>query len=300
MKAMVIGMILAVLVTGGAAMGGAADQVEPATLTYQGTLTDNAGQPVTGAKSMTFSLYDVSSGGTPFWFENFPSVSVKNGQFSVVLGTTKSLTGYFNKFSGLTYIGIAVGSDPEMPQRQKLTSVAYAINSYNGVPLGTVVSWYGDIAKPLPAGWVRCDGSTVTLPDGSSFATPNLSDRFVIGAGQAAPYKQSGGEAKHTIQLAELPNHAHTGITDPVNTDHTHGYGEDSVDIGTTCRPGFAASYWNNNGCDHHNNNYVTRTTGGSSNTHSHSFTTSSMAGGGNAMNLMPPYYALYYIIKVW
>ena len=37
----------------------------PATLNYQGTLADNAGQPISGAKTITFTLYKAD--GTAFW-----------------------------------------------------------------------------------------------------------------------------------------------------------------------------------------------------------------------------------------
>jgi len=60
--------------------------VVPNTLNYQGTLTDNAGQLITGSRNITISLYTVPTGGTAFWTEQQTNVVLKNGQFSVVLG----------------------------------------------------------------------------------------------------------------------------------------------------------------------------------------------------------------------
>lgn len=48
-------------------------------------------------------------------------------------------------------------------------------NSGNGVPCGVIVMWYGSIPS-IPNGWHLCDGTK---------GTPDLTDRFVIGAGGA-------------------------------------------------------------------------------------------------------------------
>ena len=62
----------------------------PEILNYQGTLTDNTGQPITGTKEITFNLYDVASGGTASWSET-QTVTLIDGKFSVVLGSTNPL-----------------------------------------------------------------------------------------------------------------------------------------------------------------------------------------------------------------
>ena len=56
----------------------------PATLTYQGQLGDSVEQPLNGAFTMRFALYDVASGGIELWFES-QSVTVGGGNFSVQL-----------------------------------------------------------------------------------------------------------------------------------------------------------------------------------------------------------------------
>lgn len=76
------------------------------------------------------------------------------------------------------------------------------------------------------AGWALCDGS---------LGTPNLRDKFVIGAGNklpgvispADPLLISGGSHVHTINgtalaLAELPVHNHGGSTGVEVVKHTH------------------------------------------------------------------------------
>ena len=57
----------------------------PHKMNYQGYLTNAAGVPVNGTLQMIFSIYNVSSGGTPLWTETH-SVTVTNGVYSVNLG----------------------------------------------------------------------------------------------------------------------------------------------------------------------------------------------------------------------
>ncbi len=57
----------------------------PRLLNYQGTLLDDAGNPVTGAKEMAFKIYDAPAGGTALWDSGKLQVPVFNGVFSVPL-----------------------------------------------------------------------------------------------------------------------------------------------------------------------------------------------------------------------
>jgi hypothetical protein len=47
----------------------------PAVISYQGLLTDSAGEAVTGSKSMLFSVYDEAGAITPLWSETACSTS---------------------------------------------------------------------------------------------------------------------------------------------------------------------------------------------------------------------------------
>lgn len=53
-----------------------------------------------------------------------------------------------------------------------------------GVPKGTIVIWSGIVAD-IPSGWVLCDGQN---------GTPDLRDRFVLGAGVSHSVGDTGGE----------------------------------------------------------------------------------------------------------
>jgi hypothetical protein len=77
------------------------------------------------------------------------------------------------------------------------------------VPLGGIVMWTGTEAS-VPSGWHVCDGTS---------GTPDLRDRFVVGAGSTYDVGDTGGAA--TADLA----HAHTGGTTGSSGSHSHSIG---------------------------------------------------------------------------
>jgi hypothetical protein len=99
----------------------------PTIISYQGYLTDLGGNPINDTLEMTFSIYNVASGGTSLWSETHTSVIVTDGQFGVLLGSINPI--YVSLLTGESYLGIKVGSDPEMTPRQKIASVAYALRA---------------------------------------------------------------------------------------------------------------------------------------------------------------------------
>jgi len=100
----------------------------PKTISYQGILTDAAGQPKPdGSYSFTFCFYDVSTGGTYLWCET-KTCTTKNGLFYTILGDTNPF-GASVKFDKQYYLGIKVGAEPELSPRTVLTSVGTSLNS---------------------------------------------------------------------------------------------------------------------------------------------------------------------------
>jgi hypothetical protein len=99
----------------------------PMMTNYQGYLANIKGNPLDAQVSMKFALYDTPVGGTPLWTETHSSVTITQGVFSVILGSVSN----FNQddFEGERYLGVTVGTDPEMSPRQILTSVALAIKA---------------------------------------------------------------------------------------------------------------------------------------------------------------------------
>ncbi|MCI0696177.1 hypothetical protein L0337_29765, partial [candidate division KSB1 bacterium] len=98
----------------------------PQTISYQGILTDASGiVPPDGNYNLTFKLYNVATGGSPLWTEAH-SVAVSNGIFTIILGSLNPLTPPFNE---QYWLGITVGTDPELAPRTQLTASAYSLNA---------------------------------------------------------------------------------------------------------------------------------------------------------------------------
>ena len=119
------------LILGTAAVSGGI----PPIISYQGKLTQPSRVPVADdAYSIQFAIYDVPTGGTALWSETNPSVQVKDGLFSVLLGSVVNLPA--NIFdSPNRYFGVKVGTDAEMTPRQQIASVPFA---FRATAAGTV------------------------------------------------------------------------------------------------------------------------------------------------------------------
>jgi hypothetical protein len=144
----------------------------------------------------------------------------------------------------------------------------------NAFVAGMIMLWSGSSAS-IPSGWLLCDGSS---------STPDLRNRFVVGATSTYAVGATGGTAD-----AIVVSHTHTGTTGGQSADHSHGLSQIPNNSNIGVRTGFydqcvgapSTSY----------------RTDGTSNDHNHSFTTSSSGSSGTNANL-PPYYALCYIMK--
>ena len=132
------------------------------------------------------------------------------------------------------------------------------------VPSGCILLWSGSTGS-IPAGWYLCNGTN---------GTPDLRDRFIVGAGNTYAVNATGGSAD-----AVVVSHTHTAsVTDP---GHFHVY---------QMLQGSGSQFFGSGGQQSGNNNTTTETTG-------ISVTNSSTGVSGTNANL-PPYYALAYIMK--
>jgi hypothetical protein len=138
------------------------------------------------------------------------------------------------------------------------------------IPTGGIIIWSG-AANAIPTGWLLCNGSN---------GTPDLRNRFVVGAGSTYAVAATGGSAD-----AIVVSHTHTAtVTD---AGHSHNLnatsGGDSSIMGVNNSAnglgnigGFYKSFSNTTGIT------VANSTEGVSGTNAN----------------LPPYYALCYIMK--
>jgi microcystin-dependent protein len=80
-----------------------------------------------------------------------------------------------------------------------------------GIPAGVIAIWSGSTAS-IPSGWVICDGTN---------STPDLRDRFIVGAGSTYAVAATGGANTVALATANLAAHTHTGTT-ASDGAHTH------------------------------------------------------------------------------
>lgn len=128
-----------VVVAAGLAVLTAANAQVPATVSYQGRLTDNVGTPLTGTYSLSFAILTSAIGGTQLWAESHGSVAVTQGDFSVVLGSVTPLPA--SVFAGPDrWLSIVVNGTQTITPRTKFASTPYAqrVGTLDGATAGSV------------------------------------------------------------------------------------------------------------------------------------------------------------------
>ncbi|RIK34999.1 MAG: hypothetical protein DCC55_31685 [Chloroflexi bacterium] len=129
---LVVGAVLWAQQAGAITLGAPVTSATSATtMAYQGRLADASGAPLTGTHEMVFRLYNAPSGGTPLWEEQWAgsnAVQVTDGLFNVMLGRLTTIPSSIVNDADL-YLGVAVGSDPEMIPRMQLGSAPFAMQA---------------------------------------------------------------------------------------------------------------------------------------------------------------------------
>jgi hypothetical protein len=161
--------------------------------------------------------------------------------------------------------------------------------------------WSGSIAS-IPLGWRLCDGGG---------GTPDLRDRFIVGAGSTYAVNATGGSASVTPTGTIAGSTADTALTEAQMPKHYHRFVTGQL----------AGGAWPNGGQSDRNGNffggtpddgafeYFSYSVGGdagsgskgqgTANGNGHSHTLSGASLSGNAQDNRPPYYALAYIMKL-
>lgn len=132
--------------------------------------------------------------------------------------------------------------------------------SLAALPTGTIVMW---CSSSIPSGWYLCNGSTYYLGDGVT-TSPDLRNRFVMVKGSTYSINTTGGASTYTLSVSNTPAHLHD----------------------LYLLQSYSGAYISGT--------YTTVATSGSVS----SIATSYAGTSGATVVTLPPYYALYFIIK--
>ena len=142
------------------------------------------------------------------------------------------------------------------------------------IPSGVILLWSGSIGS-IPAGYVLCNGNN---------GTPDLRDRFIVGAGSTYAVNATGGSAD-----AIVVSHTHTATSVVTDPGHNHAYSQAAA-----ISPGSGGSLGGGDG----NLNTTISFNIPNKNTGITVATTNASAGTSGTNANIPPYFALAYIMK--
>jgi len=112
----------------------------PSLINYQGRLTDPNGDPLTGNKIMSVSIYDAATEGTSLYTEEVGSISLdSNGIYSFSFGTNQTALTSALQTAGEHWLELTVDGTSQTP-RERILSVPFAQVAVNTPPLEAKVA----------------------------------------------------------------------------------------------------------------------------------------------------------------
>lgn len=156
-------------------------QAQAVELPFQGFLTGAGDLPVDGSLDFTVQVYDVPTGGAALYTEAHAGVLLVGGYFELSIGSVTPLAPSLFDASE-RYIGLTVGTDPELAPRFKVGFVPFAIRSLSAGSSGAT----GPTGPAGPAGPTGPTGAAGAIgaagPTGPTGATGAAGARGATGA----------------------------------------------------------------------------------------------------------------------
>jgi hypothetical protein len=234
-----------------------------------GTALNGAGLLVGNSNIATWLF----SNPTNSWTTNLAITPTGNAVAN--LGAT---TRYWNNFFTTNVVISGTITAPTPANTTSNTQVATTAFVRNIIPTGLISMWSGSVLN-IPSGWLLCDGTS---------GTPDLRDRFVVGAGSTYLPGTSGGSAN-----AVVVSHNHTATSTVTDPGHTHATTFNQTSKGQNATPYMLSNPF----IGENLNGSVALAT--NSNVTGITVATTVVAAGVSGVNAnLPPYYALAYIMK--
>lgn len=256
---------------------GVVDEARNAVLVVDGTLTQQRNL-IAPLVEKTYTIKNITSGGFGVQIvgSSGTGVVIPNGQtipvycdgtnfYALVTGSA----GNFNVPGNLAVTGTStftgIPSGPTAAFGTSTTQLATTAFVTAAIPAGVILLWSGSVAS-IPSGWLLCNGTS---------GTPDLRDRFVVGAGSTYAVGATGGATTVTLTTTNLPSHTHSvsasGTTSTVDISHTHSVSAS----GTTSTVDINHTHNGTTGTESANHVHsFSAQTGGQSNGHTHNLST--------------------------
>ena len=205
------------------------------------------------------------------------------------------------------YDEVIVGSESTYPSDKKIKQKECLIRVYKGsetvpratlrlmrysmeassIPQGTILSWFGQLAN-IPSGFALCNGKN---------GTPDLRNRFIVGAGDQYKLSDIGGADAVKLDPSQVSSHYHTF---GYHSGNNSGYFLTSPGkfLNASKESFVRAGKWNGSGGGGYNGwdgGSGTNFGSGQNLVTSNAVSTEVQ----KAHENRPPYYALYYIMKL-
>ena len=188
------------------------------------------------------------------------------------------------------------GNDNFMLSADSTEYLGLKFIKYPELPIGGIILWYGNI-NTIPSGFVLCDGTN---------GTPDLRDKFIVGAGGSYVVGETGGASTHTHTQGNTGNeasHTHTQ-NNTISSIVGHLHNMSGVTNGPNSFITMKTGSWDDYPPNNHTHNFFVST--GTEDAHSH---TNPTTGAGSAhshtnpatdaSSNLPPFKAVVYIMRI-
>jgi microcystin-dependent protein len=183
-----------------------------------GTLVGLTEFSATTGQATNFSTSNIHATGgnvtelTTFSGTTGQATNFSAGNIIVASGNISNITGANNTFTAANLVNSTATTRTANDVSTAIATTAFV---HSVLPTGIIVMW-NSTAASIPLGWQLCNGSN---------GTPDLRDRFIVGAGTTYAFGDTGGSASVTLAANAMPIHSHVlsgALTTGSAGSHTH------------------------------------------------------------------------------